>query len=67
MAVEYYIKAVCDQCGRVIEPLTRLSGKTAINAELWKWNDKWKAKGVMRGLRPMRRQAKLYCAKCAGT
>jgi len=66
MAIEYTMRAVCDQCGAIIEPSVRVA-KAGIDNKRWEWRDKWKKCGVMRGLQPKLRQAKLYCARCAGS
>lgn len=66
MAIEYTIKAVCDQCGFVIEPETKVA-KGKLDSMRWTWENKWKNTGVMRGLQPKFRQAKLFCSKCAGS
>lgn len=67
MAIEYYLRAVCDQCGKEIEPMTKVRGEADCKLQRWSWRDKWAGTGIMRGLQPMGRQAKLYCADCAGT
>lgn len=67
MAIEYYMRAACDKCGREIEPMTKQKGRADIDPQRWEWADKWRDEGVMRGLAPRMRQAKLYCAKCAGS
>lgn len=65
MAIEYTMTAICDQCGKIIEPPTDVK-KGLIDSTRWRWLDKWKKSGVMVGPQPKLRQAKLYCAKCAG-
>lgn len=65
MPITYTMTATCDKCGVIIEPPTDVR-KTDLDLTRWLWGDKWKKAGIMRGLKPRYRQAKLYCAKCAG-
>lgn len=65
MAIEYTMRAVCDKCHREIETPV-IVRKCDIDLTRWRWKDKWKKEGTMRGLQPKFGQAKLYCAKCAG-
>lgn len=66
MPIIYTMQATCDKCGSVIEPQTQVR-KCDIDGTRWKWRDRWRKQGVMCGLQPKFGQAKLYCAKCAGT
>jgi len=65
MAIKYTMTAICDRCGKEVEPPTDVR-PSEIDCTRWRWKDKWKKSGVMRGLKPKYGQAKLYCAKCAG-
>lgn len=65
MGVTYTMTAICDKCGTLIEPPQDVR-KTDIDVTRWRWEDKWKKSGVMRGLQSKFGQSKLYCAKCAG-
>jgi hypothetical protein len=64
MAIEYSMRAVCDKCGSIIEPPVSVT-KGHFDSVRWSWLAKWKTSGVMVGLQPKLRQAKLYCHKCA--
>ncbi len=66
MAIEYTMRAVCDQCGREIEPATKVK-KSKIDSKRWEWERSWEAKGHMQGLPNLYGKRKLWCMKYAGT
>lgn len=63
--IEYQMRAVCDKCGVEIQPWENVK-KSEIDVHRWQWQRAWAKAGVMAGLRPRYRQAKLYCGNCAG-
>jgi hypothetical protein len=64
MAIEYTIRAICDKCGKEIEPQTTVK-KGDIEATRWKWQRKWKKTGVLQGPPSRYGKYKLYCSQCA--
>lgn len=65
MAINYFMSATCDQCGKDIRPLQKVNITDQKSAR-WKWEDEWKREMVMQNDPSLYGKRKLFCRTCAG-